>query len=190
LRAREEGVGSDPVTSSASHDPVLLERARSGDATAFDALLRRVAPSVRGVLLTFVSAADADDLLQDVFVAAWRALPELHDGAAFCAWLLAIARNRARRFLARRRVHQPLPPDLVAAEAEASEPRPIEGEEILALLRTLPEAYREPLTLRLVERMSGPQIAEATGLTHGSVRVNLSRGMELLRERLRARGWP
>ena len=57
-------------------------------------------------------------------------------------------------------------------------------------LRTLPEAYREPLTLRLVERMSGPQIAEATGLTHGSVRVNLSRGMELLRERLRARGWP
>lgn len=178
------------MTSPVVHDPILLERARAGDHAAFDALLRRFAPCVHGVLLGHVPAADADDLMQDVFVAAWRALPDLKDDAAFCGWLLTIARNRARRFHARRRVHEPLPADVADANPAANAGASIDGDEILALLRTLPEAYREPLMLRLVERMSGAQIAAATGLTHGSVRVNLSRGMELLRERLRERGWP
>jgi RNA polymerase sigma-70 factor (ECF subfamily) len=57
-------------------------------------------------------------------------------------------------------------------------------------LRSLPEAYRETLTMRLVEGLTGPEIAEATGLTAGSVRVNLCRGMELLRELLKQEGWP
>jgi RNA polymerase sigma-70 factor (ECF subfamily) len=61
-----------------------------------------------------------------------------------------------------------------------------EGEAVavLAAIRRLPEAYREPLVLRLVEGMTGPEIAERTGLTAGSVRVNLHRGMQMLRERL------
>ncbi len=54
----------------------------------------------------------------------------------------------------------------------------------LAVLRTLPETYREPLMLRLVEGMTGPEIAARMGLTHGSVRVNLHRGMRMLREKL------
>ncbi len=59
-----------------------------------------------------------------------------------------------------------------------------EALEALAAIRAMPEAYRETLTMRLVEGLSGPEIAAATGLTHDSVRVNLSRGMRLLRERL------
>lgn len=55
---------------------------------------------------------------------------------------------------------------------------------VLAAIRSLPEAYREPLILRLVEGMTGPEIAERTGLTPGSVRVNLHRGMRQLREKL------
>jgi RNA polymerase sigma-70 factor (ECF subfamily) len=55
---------------------------------------------------------------------------------------------------------------------------------ILAVVRALPEPYREPLILRLVEGMTGPEIARHTGLTHGSVRVNLCRGMQMLREKL------
>lgn len=171
-------------------EPILLERARSGDHAAFDALLQRFAPCVRGVLLGFAPASDADDLMQDVFLAAWRALPELKDTGAFGAWLLTIARNRARRFLARRPVLETLPDDLVDVPPRPRTDDAPSGEEILALLRTLPEAYREPLTLRLVERMGGAEIAAVTGLTHGSVRVNLSRGMDMLRERLRQRGWP
>ena len=55
---------------------------------------------------------------------------------------------------------------------------------MLQLIRHLPEAYRETLMLRLVEGMSGPEIAERTGMTPGSVRVNLHRGITMLRERL------
>ena len=56
---------------------------------------------------------------------------------------------------------------------------------MLAVLRELPQAYHEPLILRLVEGMTGPEIARRTGMTHGSVRVNLCRGMKLLRQALR-----
>jgi RNA polymerase sigma-70 factor (ECF subfamily) len=52
------------------------------------------------------------------------------------------------------------------------------------MIRGLPEAYRETLILRLVEGMTGPEIAERAGLTAGSVRVNLHRGMQMLREKL------
>ena len=52
------------------------------------------------------------------------------------------------------------------------------------MIRSLPEAYRETLILRLVEGMTGPEIAARTGLTAGSVRVNLYRGMQQLREKL------
>ena len=59
-----------------------------------------------------------------------------------------------------------------------------EAANILAAIRSLPDAYRETLILRLVEGMTGPEIAERTGLTPGSVRVNLHRGMQQLREKL------
>jgi RNA polymerase sigma-70 factor (ECF subfamily) len=58
---------------------------------------------------------------------------------------------------------------------------------VLAVIQTLPDAYRETLVLRLVEGMTGPEIAARTGLTEGSVRVNLHRGMKQLRERLERR---
>ncbi len=61
---------------------------------------------------------------------------------------------------------------------------------MLALIRTLPNAYRETLVLRLVEGLTGPEISERTGMTPGSVRVNLSRGMAQLRPLLRKEGWP
>ena len=59
-----------------------------------------------------------------------------------------------------------------------------EARRLLAIVRTLPDAYRETLVLRLVEGLTGPEIAERTGLTPASVRVNLHRGMKLLREKL------
>ena len=55
---------------------------------------------------------------------------------------------------------------------------------MLEAIRALPEAYRETLVMRLCEGMSGPEIAAATGLEPGSVRINLHRGMKLLREKL------
>ena len=55
---------------------------------------------------------------------------------------------------------------------------------MLEVVRSLPEAYRETLVMRLVEGMSGPEIAARTGMTPASVRVNLHRGMKMLREKL------
>jgi RNA polymerase sigma-70 factor (ECF subfamily) len=67
----------------------------------------------------------------------------------------------------------------------ASAPDRLEALAVLAAIRALPDAYRETLVLRLVEGMTGPEIAARTGLTAASVRVNLHRGMKQLRERLR-----
>ena len=72
-------------------------------------------------------------------------------------------------------------------EEDAASTRDADRLEALAILdavRALPEAYRETLMLRLVEGMTGAEIAERTGLTAASVRVNLHRGMKLLREKL------
>ena len=55
---------------------------------------------------------------------------------------------------------------------------------VLDIVRTLPGAYRETLVLRLVEGLTGPEIAERTGLTPASVRVNLHRGFKMLREKV------
>jgi RNA polymerase sigma-70 factor (ECF subfamily) len=71
-------------------------------------------------------------------------------------------------------------------ELPGEDPARNEGRWVLRAIRELPEAYRETLILRLVEGMSGPEIATRTGLTPGSVRVNLHRGMKQLREKL---GW-
>lgn len=158
----------------------LVAAARDGDAAAFDEVYRRYYRLVHGVLLTRVAPADADDLLQDVFLRAWRLLPSLRDPAAFGGWLATIARHRAIDHLRAQPRSEPfedvsVPP---AADADAR------AAQALAAIRALPPAYREPLLLRLVEGLTGPEIAERTGLTPGSVRVTLCRGLKLLRARL------
>jgi len=157
----------------------LVAAARDGDRTAFGRLYDRFAPMVHGVLLSRVPRSDVDDLVQDVFLQALRRLGSLRDAEAFGGWLAAIARNRARDHWRRGEDTVELPEEL------AGERHP-EGEAmtVLAAIRRLPEAYRETLVLRLVEGMTGPEIAERAGLTPGSVRVNLHRGMRMLREAL------
>lgn len=164
----------------------LVSRARAGDRDAFDRLHERYAALVHGVLLASAPPSDVDDLMQDVFLAAWRALPAGQEVRHIGAWLATIARNRARRRHAREHATSALPDDVAAAATPAS---PAEGGEILDAVRGLPSTYAETLALRLVEGMTGPEIAEWTGMTHGSVRVNLSRGMKMLREALERRGY-
>ncbi len=127
-------------------------------------------------------------MVQDVFVRAMRQLHTLRDVNCFGGWLATVARNRANDYH-RRSV------ELVEFTEEApnqalEKPRSSgagdDGVAILAVIRGLPEAYRETLMMRLVEGLTGPEIAERTGLTAGSVRVNLHRGMQMLREKL---GW-
>src|SRR5262249_44851468 len=128
---------------------------------------------------------EVDDMVQDVFVLALRRLPSLRDAEAFAGWLARIARNQAIDY------HRRTPKTTAIEEGmlrqKAPEP---EGLEVLDTIREMPDAYRETLILRLVEGLTGPEIAEQTGLTADSVRVNLHRGMKMLREKLQGGAAP
>jgi len=158
--------------------PAVVARARRGDRAAFAELYRRFHRAVHGVVLARVSYGDAADLVQDVFALALERLPQLGEAAAFGGWLLAIARNRAVDHVRAKRPSDEL------ADVPVEAARTAEVAQVLSALRGLPEAYQETLILRLVEGMTGPEIAEQTGLSPGSVRVNLHRGMKLLRAAL------
>lgn len=155
-----------------------VQQAQGGSQPAFERLHEVYGRVVYGVLLARVPPAEADDLVQDVLLRAWQQLPRLRDARAFGPWICRIARNRANDWHRRRR------PAAALIETSVSMPPRAEALEALAAIRTLPECYREPLVLRLVEGLSGPEIAERTGLTAGSVRVNLHRGMARLRAAL------
>jgi RNA polymerase sigma-70 factor (ECF subfamily) len=162
-----------------SQDAEWVHAARGGDRAAFGELYERYARMVHGVLLAHVPYAEVDDLLQDVFLIALRRLDSLREPTAFAGWLLAIARNRANDFHRRPRAAEEL-----RDTAGNDDPDEQEAHAALAAIQSLPEAYRETLSLRLVEGMTGPEIAARTGLTPASVRVNLHRGMKQLREKL------
>ena len=165
----------------------LVRAARDGDRAAFGRLYELYARMVHGVLLARVPYDAVDDLVQDVFMTALRRLPALRDPESFAAWLAAIARNRAKDYHRHADSVDPLSDDAGDHEPTTGTPsqdaaRP--AAEVLEIIRTLPDAYSETLILRLVEGMTGPEIAERTGMTHGSVRVNLHRGMQQLRAKL------
>jgi RNA polymerase sigma-70 factor (ECF subfamily) len=163
-------------------EAALVRAAQAGDRAAFGTLYAQFSSMVHGILLAHVSFTDAEDLVQDVFLRAMEKLHVLREPEAFGGWLASVARRSALDHHRRSRPAADLP------EAIPGGDRP-DGEafEVLAIIRGLPESYRETLILRLVEGMTGPEIAARTGLTHGSVRVNLFRGMQLLREQLEAK---
>lgn len=165
----------------AVEDARLVRSARSGDESAFARLYDRYARVIHGILLSRVPYGEVEDLVQEIFLSAWQRLDSLRDPGAFGGWLSMIARNRATDARRRAVPMDELPDTLAALDATAER---TEALAILETIRTLPEAYRETLILRLVEGMTGPEIAERTGLTPASVRVNLHRGMKLLREKL------
>ena len=160
----------------------LVGAAQRRDRAAFAELYAQFARTVHGILLSRVPRADVDDLVQDVFIQAMERIESLRDPRAFAGWLSTIARNKAVDYFRHTPRTTELPDELPAADRDQTE-----ALAVMAIIRTLPEAYRETLTLRLVEGMTGPEISARTGLTEGSVRVNLHRGMKQLRERLSAK---
>jgi RNA polymerase sigma-70 factor, ECF subfamily len=165
----------------------LVSAARDGDRSAFGRLYDRYARMVHGILLARVRPGDADDLVQDVFVLAIRRIHSLRDVASFGPWLAAIARNRANDYHRQSRETVEFSEELYAERTDGkpvSDAQDTDAATTLAAIRSLPGPYRETLLLRLVEGMTGPEISARTGLSHGSVRVNLHRGMQQLREKL------
>ncbi len=184
-----------PVSGRSASEKLEDERsvraARAGDRAAFGRLYQSYAGMVHGVLLARVPVDAVDDLVQDVFIRALRRVSTLRSSDGFGGWLAAIARNLANDYHRRSAPVEQLDSGICGREllGEAtdccgSRVDRASGLALLEAIRSLPDAYREPLILRFVEGMTGPEIAVHTGLTHGSVRVNLHRGVQLLRKKL------
>jgi RNA polymerase sigma-70 factor (ECF subfamily) len=163
----------------ASDNITLVEAARRGDRDAFGQLYERFARTIHAILLARVPRVDAEDLVHDVFLAALRQLHALRDDAAFPGWLAMIARNKANDHHRHAVAVSEIRDDIRSQSGPDDE-----ALAALSVIRRLPEAYRETLIMRLVEGLTGDEIAERTGLTPASVRVNLHRGMKQLREKL------
>lgn len=157
----------------------LVEQVCAGDEEAFNEIYKIFAPLVHGIVLARVPRDEAADIVQEVFLSAYKNLHTLRDKNAVGAWLAMIARNRATEFYRRSK-----PTEELSEEMRGKDNQQTEANEIMAAIRALPDTYRESLVLRLVEGMTGQEIAERTGMTPESVRVNLHRGMKILRQKL------
>jgi RNA polymerase sigma-70 factor (ECF subfamily) len=172
----------------------LAQRARDGDRAAFEELVRRTSRLVFTRLYVETGCVhQAEDLVQETMLLAYRSLHRLTDPAAFRPWLLTISHNvlidAARREARQKRkspsTSEPLtavpangpPPDEAAQQEEARQ-------RVLIALRSLPEEYRMPLALRYLTGADYDAISEQLGLSNGSLRGFLHRGLKMLRERL------
>ncbi len=179
-------------------EEALVRSARSGDQSAFEELVRRTSRLVFARL--YLETGDVhrtEDLLQETLLTAYRSLSKLAEPRAFRSWLLTIAQNvltdTIRREQRRKRAAPPRASLTALAYVEDKTPLPDEQiarselrAQVLAVLRSLPEEYRLPLTLRYLAGADYETIQMQMGVTNGSLRGLLHRGLKLLRERLPA----
>ena len=173
-------------------DQSLAARSRLGDRVAFEMLVRRTARLVFARLyLDTGNPHEAEDLTQETFLVACRNIHRLKDPDGFRSWILSIAhtvhldaikkKSRKKRGSPGAMVevadHGPSPPE----QSEQNEQR----QQALIALQSLPEDYQQPLSLRYLAGADYETIGRQLGLTNGSLRGLLHRGLELLRERMK-----
>jgi RNA polymerase sigma-70 factor, ECF subfamily len=187
---------ASPLPSDPDHD--LVARARAGDFTAFDALVTRHEGQVYRLAVGIVREShDAEEVVQDTFLAALEHLADFRGDAPFRGWLMRIATNAALKLLRQKRTHstvaletteEPMPhPDFVAPW-QADVPELAGRAEVRELLdqalTELDEKYRAVFVLRDMEELSTEETAEALQITPVNVKVRLMRARLMLRERL------
>ena len=170
----------------------LIARARRGDPGAFEEIVRLYQRRVYGVALRIVRAHDvADDVAQEAFLRAWRSLDRFDLDRPFGPWVCRIAANLAVNYVRSPRAREEGLPE-GHAEAKATAPGPLgalldgEATRVLdAALAELPSEQRAVLVMRAVEEMSYAEIAEALGISPGTVMSRLYRAREKLAVALR-----
>jgi RNA polymerase sigma-70 factor, ECF subfamily len=179
-------------------DDALVARARAGDFTAFESLVTRYEDQVYRLALRMVRQShDAEEVVQNTFLAALEHLADFRSDAPFRAWLMRIAANGALKLLRQKRTH----PTASLDAAEEGVPHPefiapwqeevadlVHRKEIRALLdqalAELDEKYRLVFMLRDMEELSTEETAQALQITPANVKVRLMRARLMLRERL------
>lgn len=165
-------------------DERLVGQVLGGESAAFRLLVRRHAGGVAAIARGFgVDRTASDDVMQDVFAAAYERLGQLRDPSRFGGWLHEIARNRCRKHVAReaRRPDADAAPitDVPAAIADAS-PAP-DADAVAAALERLPDDYRAALELRHVDGLGLAEIGARLGLEVNGVNARLYRARQMMR---------
>ena len=170
----------------------LIRRARAGDHDAYRTLVRRHEEiAFRTAYLIVRSAADAEEVAQDAFIKAHRALGRFRRGAAFRPWLLRIvsneARNRARANERRRRTADGIePPPEGAPSAETRVLAEEERRRLLEAIEALSDADRLAVLARHVLGLSERETAAALGVPHAVAKMRVHRALKRLRGRMEA----
>lgn len=182
-------------------DQQLVERAQSGDKHAFELLVIKYQRRLGRLMLRFVrNSAEAEDVTQEAFIKAYRALPSFRGDSAFYTWLYRIGINTAKNYMAALRRRAPTSTAFNAEEAEEFESAEFLQEvstpenELMSKqvaevvnnsLLALPEALRTALTLREIDGLSYEEIAEAMNCPVGTVRSRIFRAREIIAVNLR-----
>ena len=147
---------------------------------------RELEERLRPFVARRVPKSDVDDVLQDVFLRAQRALPDLHDEQRFGAWMYRVARSAIAESHRQRARHpvpdvdEPAPP----VATDGSDPTPLETEVadyLVPLISRLPSPYREALTLTELQGLSQRAAADALGISLSGAKSRVQRGREKLR---------
>ncbi|KPK07036.1 MAG: RNA polymerase subunit sigma [Betaproteobacteria bacterium SG8_39] len=182
-------------------DRQLVERAQRGDKRAFELLVEKYQRRLGRLLSRFIrDPSEVEDVMQEAFIKAYRALPAFRGDSAFYTWLYRIGINTAKNYLAAMGRRAPTSTEVEAEEAEGHEDgerlRDLNTPENLLLSReiadtvnstieSLPQELRTAIQLREIEGMSYEEIADIMGCPIGTVRSRIFRAREAVAERLR-----
>jgi RNA polymerase sigma-70 factor (ECF subfamily) len=183
-------------------DAAIVARTIETDRNAYGELVRRYQPMVWAQSLSITGRREeAENLTQEAFLKAYRALPGLREREAFAGWLLGIARNLGLDWLRRRQREEASAPTESAADLgglDAPDPAGVTpAEEVerremhrraLAAVAALPPEYAVAVTLKHQAGLSCREMAEVLGVPTGTVTSRLSRAHQMLRERLATQG--
>lgn len=182
-------------------DQPLVERAQRGDKKAFELLVVKYQRKLARLLSRFIrDASEVEDVTQEAFIKAYRALPSFRGDSAFYTWLYRIGINTAKNYLVSLGRRAPTVTGVDNEEAEGLE----EGDQLRDLntpenqmmsrqlaetvdqaLQELPEELRTAITLREIDGMSYEEIAQIMNCPIGTVRSRIFRAREAIAERLR-----
>jgi RNA polymerase sigma-70 factor (ECF subfamily) len=193
--ARSMTAGADSEAAALRRTEQLVARAQAGDGSAFEQLILDHSARVYRLLVRMLgSTADAEEVAQETFLKAWRALPRFRAEAQFSTWLHRIAVNEANRRLAResRRYTVPIDdaalqiPDLSKGPAARAESAELEAF-LEICVRELPPDYRAAVILRDIEGMTNEEAAELLALELANFKSRLHRGRMAIRRRVEER---
>jgi RNA polymerase sigma-70 factor, ECF subfamily len=182
-------------------DRQLVARAQSGDKRAFELLVEKYQRKLARLLSRFIrDPAEVEDVTQEAFIKAYRALPAFRGDSAFYTWLYRIGINTAKNYLMAMGRRAPTSTEVEAEEAEGFD----EGEQLRdintpesvllskeiaetvnATIESLPEELRRAIQMREIEGMSYEDIAQAMDCPIGTVRSRIFRAREAIAEQLR-----